>query len=481
MMVIGLKFRFLILVILSLILVYPVLAAEKNLFSGTLNSGESKIVDGKTLSLSLAGEKVLINFDAISMILKNGECKSFELYKLCVTSIDASFSAGITLTASVGEINTHQTITPKKDFYLIGDSIEVKINITNTGDWNINNLKFEEDLSAFQIDSVSGCKLEGSLIKLETSLGKGSFTECKFRIKTLNTGKFILLGKIDYFNGNEQKSQKVDDNIKVIEYKLELKNNLKDTYKIGEKSSVDFSLINNYPYDLDINFMKFDLQGINLLGSSLVIGANRDLFRWTGKIKGNSTLNFTLNIELISPNNQFDIIVNHKYINFVKEDKFTLKLFTHTGEPHIRISDITNNSLIFYFKNPNLDLNFKNVKFTVSSDLGNINKEYNFDNLKPNELKEIKIDLIGNNDRSSAHELSVTGNYTSESNEVVNFNIKTTINALNSPTALNETSDVIQTETFSKSFNYLFYGLIAGGIVILAVLIFFIFRFVNRK
>src|SRR3989344_5995994 len=416
-MVKGLNFKTWVIILFVLFIVPTVFAEEKSLFSGPVNVNNATVVEGKQLSVAISGSEVAVDYDGLGFFMESGECDTTQFFKACVSNVNRLLSVDVALSVITADLDIQKEIKDGKDEVALGQTFTVKMNMTNTGDRTIPNLKIKEDIKDFQILEVEGCKEENGTLKLETSLNPRSIIICNYKLLTIKEGKFNLETLINYSDGYEDQTKKAKIKVKVIEYTINLSNDAKAEYALGEEGKIKFQLKNKFPHKVDIKKLSIKPKGILVTGSTLKTNRNLDMLNWEGTLEAGATFNYTLDIKVLNVSNEIKTIIEFMPIGEKQTKIFILSLPSDIKQPEIRIKQITNNSIIISLKNPNTNAVLNNIAISIRSTFNNINENKKIVLMKAKEETEIVIETQINKELNVSVPIFFSGQFFTQYDE----------------------------------------------------------------
>ena len=203
-----------------LILLLPISIAETQVFSGKVITGTDKIIDNKIFRFTYddISNKTFIYNPMQNLIVEKGKCNSNNIYKICIN--DASYydknittyvfyyQLDVTVYKLTGSLSTASKAA--SSILLPRESTDFTITITNPTDFDINNIKYMQDLSPFSILEVKGCARDGSQLSWQGSLNSKYSQTCTAKIAAEKGGSYSLAGSLNYFNSYEFENKSTD-------------------------------------------------------------------------------------------------------------------------------------------------------------------------------------------------------------------------------------------------------------------------------
>src|SRR3989338_3211870 len=207
-----------------LVILSAIASAETKMFSGDLITGTDKFIDGKTFKFiyDAQSDKVFAQTPATNLIIENGQCKSNNLFNICINKANFShkdmatyvyyYKLNVDINQIGGNLSASVKATPSE--ILQGESSDLKIILTNQNDFEIKGIQFEYSSPDFFIKIVAE-----------------------------KEGTHNLAGKLKYFNlyGNESKAIE-PVSIIVLPKQLKFKQTIDKNIKVKQPFYLNISL-----------------------------------------------------------------------------------------------------------------------------------------------------------------------------------------------------------------------------------------------
>ncbi len=199
--------------------ILPMAFAETQIFSGAVITGHDNVIDGSTFRFNYdeASNKTFVQTPAQSMIVKNGECNSNGVFKVCVSSASyydrniTTYETYYQLTATISKLTgSVSAATASTNYNLLqGEMANITVTLSNPTDLDIKNIFYSEIFSV-AIINVDGCALKDNQISWSGPLQAGYKKTCTIGIIARQNGTYKMAGTMDYFNGFEKENKSTD-------------------------------------------------------------------------------------------------------------------------------------------------------------------------------------------------------------------------------------------------------------------------------
>lgn len=375
----------LFLIILVIILLTPLVFAEgeKVLFSGTTEGGEIKVGNNSTAFVTIATGKVRVKYLDTIVIAAAGQCQQENGIKLCTTTVEAPYSATITLSAEVANLEITKTI--KSQEYSIGQLITAIITIKNSGSREAENVQLKDDVSNLTIINPQGCSISDDgnyLIYGTATIPKGSGSTCQYTFKSFQDGEIRKIVEIKYFNGLADASSSISSLVRIIPFGFNFNSNL-ETEKlelnkenqvwfnfslksVKETSVRDLTII--FPNNLEIKDDKGNIIQSKKYTTAVLVQKNGNIYK-------------IFNVSIIKPSQEYI----HTSIDFTAEQLGSqtrdFKVLYNYEDPMITFRDLNFSrleSLNTIYLNNNNNFDIIDIQVKLSSAKLDLNpKEFN--------------------------------------------------------------------------------------------------------
>jgi len=200
--------------------ILPMTSAETQIFSGTIITGQNKVIDGNTFKFNYdeASNKTFVQTPAQSLIVKNGECNSNGIFKVCVssasyydrniTTYETYYQISTTISKLTGSLSAATTSTNYN--LLQGESANITVTLANPTDLDLSNILYSESIPDFTIISVNGCVLKDDKISWSGPLQAGYKKTCIIEAIAGKNGTYNMAGTLNYFDGFEKENKSTD-------------------------------------------------------------------------------------------------------------------------------------------------------------------------------------------------------------------------------------------------------------------------------
>lgn len=393
------------LIFFAFIFLLPVSLAETKIFSGKVITDIDKVIDGKTFRFSYAEntDKMFIQTPAASIIVENGNCKSGDMFRVCVNSVNFSYKnvstykyyyeANVDVYELTGSLSAKSKSS--KTELLQGEESAFEITLTNPTNFDMTNIIYEENLTPFFVKYVSGCSLEDSRISWQGSLKSNYDKTCTATIVAQQKeGNYNLKGKLSYYN------------------RLKTENITTDTLtiKVLPKRLKAISFIDNYievkhPFHLNISLQNMDKEqrleisstiefpsSINIKKADSAFAVSNKIFTLRTTIDPSASKNFSFYLEAESTvtdsiNQKFSYTLNNVFDGFENSslvEIFEPKPFINISSEYAEITPGQKFIVVASIKNPSKFHEITNIQADLSASYNESIKQ-NLDKLAPNE------------------------------------------------------------------------------------------------
>ena len=437
--------------LLAIILFLPAVAAETKIFSGKVITDTDKEIDGAIFRFKYDeyGNKAFAQTPTTNLIIGNGECKSNNVFRVCINRANFSYKnittylyyyeLDVTIHKLTGSLLTASKSVPIT--LLQNEPSKFEIAITNPTDFDVINIKYQEDLTPFLLYDVKGCSLNGNVIEWQGSLKSKYDKTCTATIIAEKEGTYTLVGNLSYFNGYETEKKATDSlAVKVLPKQLKVSYAVDKDVEVRWPFYINTSLKNIHSTERIGASINIEIpNNFIILEDVQVLNREFNTLRRTLILEPLTTFNYSLHLEASSEGNQpikqkfdytvkniRDVIENNTFINPVEPKpriNFTAEYNDIVpGQKFIVIAKLSNPSKIHQLTNikarldatyndqikQNLNKLMPNESYTIISntliapkDIDvdgnkiklNLSIEYNFYGITKsvNELLEVKI------------------------------------------------------------------------------------------
>ena len=384
-------------------IIIPAAIAETEIFKGSVITNSDLVVGQSTFKVNYdeKSNKVLVQTPAVSMIIDNGDCKSNDMFRICI--LGANFSdRNITTYISYYKVDlqifqlTGKIVADRKnsmDTMLPGQQSVFTITLKNPTDFPITKISYSDDLSPFNVLQVNGCSLNGNVMYWKGSIAPKYDKTCTALIAAVRQGSFSLSANISYFNSYET----INETEKPVLIKV-LPKQINATYKMdaiieaGTPFHFNISLKNVNPDEkIDYSATVELPKTIELLKDAPGFLKTGNILKQVSVLEPGSTKNFS--IYLVAKTNSNDSIkVSYDYTIDSVKDLINDELYPNPIEPEPLInmtgeSDVLAEGQKFVAQvkilNPSKFSEFKDIRATMEMGINKIVEK--LDVLKPNE------------------------------------------------------------------------------------------------
>ncbi len=211
---------------------------------------------GYNFSAFVVGPKVQIKSELGMVILENGKCEDLENFHFCIDDYEyeyldktlAKVYDRFNLVISAKRPNIDITRTVSEDSIIIGQTSTIMTRVVNTGSIDAD-VYLYDDIPGFEISSVDGCMINGTIISWKGTLGMSKDHTCTYVIKAINKTSQKTFASIRYFDGSSVKTDSsVSKIISVPDYELRLMTALdKKNITVGDEVMLAVMVNNTLP------------------------------------------------------------------------------------------------------------------------------------------------------------------------------------------------------------------------------------------
>ena len=319
---------------LLILILLPFALAETEIFSGKVITDTDKEIDGEIFKFRYddVGNKVFVQTPATNLIVANGECKSNNIFRVCINSANFSYKNITTyvyyyeLDAEIykltGSLSTNSSVT--LDSILQGEPIDLSVTIKNPTDLDATGIMLRYDFAPFQIIEAKGCVLNGQQMEWNGSLKPKYDKTCTATIMSNTEGEYKLIGNLSYFNGFDTEEKKTDEiTITVLPHQLKVSKFVDNNTEVDKPFYLNFSLQNIHASEEISGLSTINLpKHVSLIKDNPVFDKNEKTLKRSFTLKPNQSVSYSLNLEKTSQGTEPII---HKFAYTIKSLSFAIE------------------------------------------------------------------------------------------------------------------------------------------------------------
>lgn len=397
-----------IIIISFLLLLIPIAAAETEIFSGSVITGRDVNVQGSNFQFIYdePSNQAYVQNPVQNLIIKNGECKSNNVFRICITNAsyyDRNVTTYVTyykvetaIYKLTGSLSASHSIT--NDKLLFGESANITITITNPTELEVSNIKYNETISNFTLFNVQGCSLNENTMSWSGNLQSKYDKKCTAAIIGEKDGTYKLAGSLSYFNGFDTEKKATDTlTFSVLPKQLQANKQIDKHIEMNQPFYINTSLQNiNHDEKIDAIVTITLPSNVALLNKVAGFSKNLNVLDATFRLDPGDYFNYSLHLKADSSSNEpvkenFDYIIKGIHDNIEND---TLPKIIEP-KPIIDLKSESYNltpgqKFIIYaaLKNPSMIYELTNIKATLNAPF-NSEVQQNLDKLLPNESYSI--------------------------------------------------------------------------------------------
>ena len=408
---------------LLFLLLIPIVFADEDLhdpiFEGKTKTQDPFVAAGNnfTFSYEPVQDKVFVVTPASSLIVKNGQCNTNQIFMVCVDLVEQKNDTNRTyfdyeVTARIYQLKKSLEVTgfmSKAQIYP-GEDVDFHIRIFNPNSYEAKDAYFVQPLDGFEIISNRVCEIEQNSFVWRGTLPPFYVINCNATLRGLIPGEYLLKPNISFYNVffNDLKNPAVG-NVTILPRQLSFEINQTNLSEINVPYSLRLGITNLNAVEAIKSKITFDLpRTVSVLEPKE--GANNELHIFATEI--DIAPNSTREIELIiSPSVEGMIpikySIDYQLLDF--QSKYEGIEFLNVSEPKPQIQfgveeDKIQEGKEFVFVtkviNPAREKYFFDIKAWLSVE-DNEDFEGSVTNLKPKESYSLIISKIKVNSNST--------------------------------------------------------------------------------
>ena len=345
--------RLVIIWISVFVLLSSLAIAETQIFSGKVITDTEKIIDGRPFKFiyDVDSNRVFVQSPVSGVIVANGECKSNDVYKICINSANFSYKnittyvyyyeVGTTIYALTASLSTASKITPST--LLLGESADITITITNPTDFDVSNIAYKEDLTPFYIKELNGCNLDGKQISWSGSLKSRYDKTCTLKVVAQEQGTYNLIGNLKYFNYYQTKEDSTNQlSFTILPKQLSIIQSIDNNVEVKQPFFLNTSLQNiNNDEAIDVRATIEMPRNIKIIKSPQELNKEFNILKRNFVLEHGSVFNYSLYLEATTESQD---PVKQTFVYTIKGITGTIENFTYVNpaepKPIINISTL---------------------------------------------------------------------------------------------------------------------------------------------
>jgi len=381
---------------------------EDLVFSGTVSSKETKEIEGKEFYFIVTENLASVSIDVSGIIIKNGDCKTKDDFRVCITNISFAYRNSTTweyiykALVKVYLVKSELEVTKSaaKTEILVGEETDAELKIENSGEAFAENVVLNEEYPVeFLVSNAEGCFAVFNKITFKGQVAPKQTRICKYKLKGLSPVIYDSKAEGSYFNGVETKNLTAAKTITVSNYSLKASMIMdKKNITIGQDSNFLLTLENiDKNNDLKMTSLVLTVPNrFSIKKKPREMQENNNMLIWNGAIGKKSMLNFTGVLSAVKSGRQdFKIGAAYRIGEFLRDFNESYAFDVNCDCPYVdyEVGSLVpglKTDFIVSLKNPG-KLDFKNLKINY---LTNIPEVDNFSSAFGAIVKESSIDLV---------------------------------------------------------------------------------------
>ncbi len=364
------------------------IAAEQEIYKGTVNSGSQFEAGGITFNVSAYGApptKALVKYFTSTMIIDLNDCEQAGGLKICFSKAEEGdidlekrktiYKLELTVYQNVGDIEIARTIS--KDGIDLGDTATIGVTLSNKQDIELTSVHYEDKFpdAISLVSADTPCIKRGNAAIWDGNIGVGKKILCSYSIKIINPVDISQKAAVSYNNGVASVSKESDSigfHIKNEYFDIKISPS-KDPIEYNEEIDASINVTNIKGDTLEVDKLK-----ITLPGNYALIRQDGDLqeLGWSGTIGINKTRSFKLELRGEKSGKEdlavdIDLKYNNVPLHFQQKQGLAVKkpeLKAASGFKTFQFKSGEQVPFIFNLTNP-AKFGFKNLKIDISSNI----------------------------------------------------------------------------------------------------------------
>ncbi len=292
-----------------LITLLPIALAESKIFSGKVITNTDKFIDEDLFRFIYETEsnKVFVQTPTTNLIVDNGECKSNDVFRVCINSANFShknittyeyyYEIDAEIYKLTGSLSTSSKITLST--LLQREPTELTRTITNPTNFDITNIEYNEDFSSFLILEVKGCSLENKKVYWKGTLKPNYEKVCTIKMIAEKDGAYNLVGNLKYFNGFETEESTTDSvAVTVLPKQIKISQFIDQDIELKKRFYLNISLENiNTIENIDASLTIELPTNLAILKKSIELNQDFNILRHSFRLEPGEIKNYSIYLE----------------------------------------------------------------------------------------------------------------------------------------------------------------------------------------
>ena len=461
------KKRLELFIIIALLTLPVAFAAEKEIFSDTVQGGDTITAEGLIFYVTMTDTAAYIKHNNQGNIIPAGECKIKENLNLCIGTI-TYIGRNSTTWEDIYETdldiyiiqNFELNKTIEKTTLLIGESTEVKVTLRNTGSVAATNIIFQDPYAdVFTISNLDQCSINGNTVEWRGEMSPIARVICTYTLTALKPQTYTSEAVLSYFDGVLSHNLTNKITIKVQNNSLRITPLYNSSgLEIGDAINLSFVLENIQSGELDVKLVTFHIPSafdiIDITSTDSDVKKSGTTVTWTGTLTKNVPLNTTIQLRATRPGSHV-IPIEQRYTegSFIRDITNEVPVPVACNCPIIEsasFSAVAGTEIPFRvsLSNPSKTQKYKIITFNLNTNIPNILQINSIDEFLPREsilLTNIKFIVP----ETEMYYYNLTAEYETAFKQklTVNKQIVITPKAVTASIVENETSEVVQNVT----------------------------------
>lgn len=322
-----------------ILIIIPAAFAETSIFSdNVITDSYLKLAEGTfRFTYDADGNQTFVMTPTINMIIPNGECKSNGVFRVCINSADyydrniTTYITYYTINADIyketGSLSAASTASLTT--LLQKESTSVKIIISNPTDLDVSKISYAEDFYPFTIINVTGCRLEGTIMKWSGSLQSRYTQTCTATLfAPEQSGVMAIVGNLSYYNGFNTETVSTDTlSITVLPKQLHIDESSDSESEMDKPFYINLSLSNINPdQSLDVSMSIPLSSNFVVVKKTAEISKSYDELTYSARMQPGKVVNFSI---YLKPTSGGNFSISRKFTYIIKNMQDTIENATY--------------------------------------------------------------------------------------------------------------------------------------------------------
>ncbi|MEK6892044.1 MAG: hypothetical protein AABX25_02555 [Nanoarchaeota archaeon] len=322
-----------------ILIIIPIAFAESKIFSdNVITDSYLKLAEGTfRFTYDADGNQTFVMTPTINMIIQNGECKSNGVFKVCINSADY-YDRNITTYVTYYKVNADiyketgslsATSTASPNTLLQKESTSIKISISNPTDLDVSKISYVEDFYPFTIINVTGCNLDGTVMKWSGSLQSRYTQTCTATLfAPEQSGVKAIVGNLSYYNGFNTETISTDTlSITVLPKQLHIDESSDSKSEMDKPFYINLSLSNiNSDQSLDVSMSIPISSNFVVVKKTAEISKSYDELTYSARMQPGNVVNFSI---YLKPTSGGNFSISKKFTYTIKNMRDTIENVTY--------------------------------------------------------------------------------------------------------------------------------------------------------